>query len=146
MNNLKNKLGQMKMSFGMIFSIILIIIFLAIAFYGIKMFLGMQQDMQIKQFENDLQGHVDKMWKSTKGSQEQEYVLPKKIKQVCFEDEGDENLFYDSNDFIEPAKINHINITKIIGNENSYCIKNTDGKIKLTIKKDYGELLVVITK
>lgn len=140
MNKLKNKKAQMKLSFGMIFSIILIVIFLAIAFYGIKMFLGMQTKMQIKQFENSLQGDVDKMWKSTPGSVVENYILPKKIKAIYFEDKGDENLFFDCDDFIEPVKINHLDI------KNKIYIKNTDGKIKLTIKKERGELLVTISK
>jgi len=140
------KRAQLKISFGMIFSIILIIVFLAIAFYGIKFFLNMQKDMQIKQFESSLQGDVNKMQKSTKGTVNPEYVLPKKIKQVCFKDEEDENLFFESDDFIEPVKIKNINIEKIIEQENPFCIENIDGKINLTIKKDYGELLVMITK
>ena len=142
---IKSTKAQMKMSFGMIFSIILIIIFLGVAFYGIKFFLGMQTQMQIKQFENSLQGDVDKMWKSTKGTQEQEYILPKKITKICFTDNEDENLFYECDNFIEPAKINHINIGEIT-KDGDFCIKNFEGKIKLTIEKSYGENLVMIVQ
>lgn len=136
--------GQMKLSFGMIFSIILIIIFLAFAFYGIKEFLDMQTTIQIGQFVEDLQADVDKMWKGSQGSQEVIYMLPKKIDEVCFTDDEYENLYFVSSDYMEGRQIEHINIEKITEQENPFCIKNIDGKVKMIIKKDYGENLVVI--
>ncbi len=50
----------MKLSFGMIFSIILIIVFLSFAFYAIKIFLNMQTTMQVGKFVEELRNDVDK--------------------------------------------------------------------------------------
>ena len=138
------KQGQLKLSFGMIFSIILIIIFIAFAFYAIKIFLGMQDEIKIGQFTNDLQLDINSMWEGS-GSQEVEYSLPSKIESVCFTDDEYENLIYHSKNFILGKKIDNINITKIT-EEGDFCIDNIKGKVKMIIKKDYGEALVTITR
>ena len=143
-----NKRGQMKLSFGMIFSIILIIIFIVFAFYAISKFIGMQRIAQVGQFVDCLQSDVDKMWKGTQGSQEAEYSLPKKIKEVCFTDDEYENLFFypeGSSEGFNSIEIKHIDIEKITENENPFCIQNTDGKVKMIVKKGFGEELVMIT-
>ena len=64
-----NKRGQMKLSFCMIFSIILILAFLAFTVYAIRKFLGIQTSVQIGKFGDDLQTDVDKMWRGSQGSE-----------------------------------------------------------------------------
>ncbi|GAH39661.1 unnamed protein product, partial [marine sediment metagenome] len=78
------KRGQLKLSFGMIFSIILIIIFIAFAFFAVKKFLNIGTSAQIGKFKNDLQSDIDRIWRGSQGSEEQEYFLPSKVKYVCF--------------------------------------------------------------
>ena len=80
------KKGQMQMSFGMIFSIILIIFFLAFAFFGIRTFLGIQDTAEKAKFLSDIQNDVETVWKSAQSSQAKEYFLPGKISDVCFID------------------------------------------------------------
>ena len=135
----------MKLSFGMIFSIILIVIFIAFAFYGVYKFLDMQKTMQIKKFETDLQADIDKIWASSQGSQGVEYILPTKISAVCFTDDEYENLIFKSSDFISGGKIKHIDIEKITENKDPFCIESINGKLRIILKKDYGENLVMIT-
>ena len=139
------KRGQMKISFGMIFSIILIIIFVSFAFFAVKKFMGIQDAMKIGQFEDRLQSDIDKLWRGSQGSQEVEYFLPSKIESVCFVDDDYENLVFHSESFIEGKKIDNIDIEKIT-EEGDFCIDVIKGKIKMTIKKDYGEALVIISE
>ncbi len=73
------KKGQIKLSFGMMFSIILIIFFIAFAFFAIQKFLGLGNTISIGKFVEDFQLNVDKLWEGVKGSQESEYFLPKKL-------------------------------------------------------------------
>lgn len=142
----KGKKAQIKLSFGMIFSIILIIIFLAFAFYAIKIFLGIQDDVQMKKFINDLKSDVDRVWKSTESSEEKEYNLPSKIDYACFRDDEYENLFFQADKFFEGGQIEHIDISKMTSVEDLYCIENIKGKIKLTLIKEIDEALVTITR
>ncbi len=135
----------MKLSFGMIFSIILIIIFIAFAFYGIKNFLEFQDSVKIAQFVNGLQSDVDKMWQSSGSSNEVEYLLPSKIDAVCFEDDEYENLRFRSKEFVGGGLIKHINITKIT-EDGEFCVDNINGKVKMIIEKNYGDALVMIEK
>ncbi len=144
----KVKKGQMKLSFGMIFSIILIIVFLAFAIYAITKFLGFQDTLKIEGFMNDLQGDIDRIWKGSQASIQVEYSLPKKIDAVCFTDEEHENLFFQSETIIRGKKIEHIDILETTknGGEDPFCIENENGKVKMIIKKDFGESLVTITE
>lgn len=142
----KGKNGQIKLSFGMIFSIILIIVFLAFAFYAIKTFLGMQNTIQTEKFLSDLKSDIDRVWKSTESSEEKEYVLPSKIDAVCFRDDEYGNLFFQSDKFFEGGQIEHIDIQNMTFAEDPYCVENIKGKVTLTLVKEIGEALVTITR
>ena len=157
----------MKLSFGMIFSIILIIIFISFAFYAIQKFLGIQDAVKVGQFADGLKSDIYKMWNANQGSQKIEYFLPKKIEYVCFVDysspkkgvnqefymelkqlyyEYENLIFYPvgSAEAINAIEIKHIDIEKITEKENPFCVENIKGKVKMTIKKDYGESLVMV--
>jgi len=163
---MKNKKAQMQLSFGMIFSIILIIIFLGFAIYGIFKFLEIADAAKLGKFKSDLQTDIDNAWKSQISSEDKTYNLPGKITYVClmdgnkmakgkdgrFYDELSFNFFGDENLFFYPSKeaqalasfeIQHINITKTTEENNPYCIRNSDG-VRLIIEKKYGEKLPYI--
>lgn len=148
---MNKKRGQMQMSFGTIFSIILIILFIAFAVYGISKFLGVSNLAKFEKFKSDFQGDINTMWKSTQGSQDLEYIIPNKIEQVCFTDGEFGNMYFlPQNSAYEEAMLEHINITKTIEDSKSkpkkLCIDTEDGKVLLTIKKAYNENLVTITE
>jgi len=162
------KRGQLKISFGMIFSIIMIIIFLTFGFYAIRMFLGIQEKATVGLFLDDFQGDVNSVWQSIEGSQEEEYNLPKKIEYVCFiysdnPEAGKHRDFFsdlkitllDENNIafypvgssgIESAEIKNLDIGGITQNENPFCIENEGGKIKLTLIKETGDAQVKIER
>lgn len=169
MNGFEKK-GQMKLSFGMIFSIILIIIFLSFSFFAISKFLTLGNTAQIAKFANNLQTDIDKAWKGTQSSQEKEYILPSKIEYVCFADYSNypngengryiefysdlkqfhqevENMFFypiGSSEGLNSKEIKHIDLEKTILKDNPYCVKNNDGKVSIVIEKEYGEALVTL--
>ena len=169
MNRMKKR-GQINLSFGMIFSIILIVVFIAFAFYAIGKFLDIQKSATTGQFIQALETDVNKMWKSSQGSQEIEYSLPTSVDSICFTDFEsavnpqsrkalydefrfvyfeDENIFFypiGSSGGVESTKIDNVDIIGITNNENPYCITAANGKIKLTIKKALDETLVTITR
>ncbi len=164
----RDKKGAMEMSFGMIFSIILIIFFLTFAFFGIKTFLGVQETAKTTKFLSDFNADVEQVWKSAQTSQEKEYFLPSKREKVCFADfsapkqgadigiydelkrayYGKENMiFYPVNfDGVESTQIKYIDIGKITISQNPFCISNVDGKVKLRLTKDFSDALVTITR
>ena len=167
----ERKRGQMNLSFGMIFSIILIIVFISFAFYAIGKFLDIQKSAKTGQFISALESDIDKMWRSSQGSQELEYSLPSSVDYVCFARFGegvegrglrqdlyaslrfvhfdDENLFFypvGSAGAVNSVGMDNIDIISITGQENPYCIANIKGKVKLTVKKGIDENLVTITR
>ncbi len=162
-----NNKGQMSLSFGMIFGIFLIVIFIAFAFYAIQKFLQLKDTTQIAKFADDLQSDIDKIWKGSQGSQEKAYILPVGIDLVCFIDYnsgtgsgevydeleqfflGNENLFFypsGSGEGLDSKETKHINVEKITETENPFCIENERGRVTLILKKDFGEALVRIEK
>jgi uncharacterized protein (UPF0333 family) len=143
----KNRRGQMNLSFGMIFSIILIIVFLAFGFYAIKKFIEMQETIQIQQFMKDVQDDIDKIWRSNgENTQEVDYVLPKKITFACFQNDEFENLKFVSKQIIHGKMIEHLDIVGTINNARELCIENIKGKVAFKLAKDDGEVLVRIEK
>ncbi|MBU2616471.1 MAG: hypothetical protein KKB79_00625 [Nanoarchaeota archaeon] len=163
------KRGQVSLSFGMIFSIILIVIFFAFAFYAIKTFFGINNSAQVGQFISDFQSDVDKIWRSSGGSQVNEYSLPSGVTKVCFVDfnpdigkkginmnlyvelsriyQGSDNIvFYPMGSTeIGSTKIDNLNLADITLEENPFCINNAEG-IKLNLIKEASEALVRVER
>jgi uncharacterized protein (UPF0333 family) len=133
------KRGQLKLSFGMIFSIILIIIFLGFAFYSIIKIVDFQKKTQVGLFIENFQTDIDNMWQSSKGSQQKDYSLPSNIIEVCFE-EGNIITFnpLSASQNFNGHEIKHVTIA---GN---FCVENLNGKINIKISKDFDEELVNI--
>ena len=168
MKELNKKTGQMELSFGMIFSIILIVVFLVFAFYAIKTFLVFQDNAKAGRFYDQIQGDIDRVWKSSQSSEQQEYVVPSSADFVCFTDfssdaKGGDNAFYSDLERtnynsenlafypvkftgFESKEINHMNIGKTTDENNPLCIKTSNGKVVLMLKKDFGEALVTVSK
>jgi hypothetical protein len=165
------KRGQIELSFGMIFSIILIIVFLVFAFYAIKTFLGFSDKAKAGKFFTDVQSDIDRIWRNSAFSSEQrEYIVQSNADFVCIIDfssdaRGENSLFYtelrrtnygSENLAFYPVKLlgtgfeseelKHIDISKITSEENPLCIKTRSGKVTFILKKDFGEALVIINK
>ena len=158
------KEGQFNISFGMIFSIIVIIAILGVAFYVITNFISLSECTNIGLFYNDLKNHIDKAWRAT--IHEEVFVgkLPSDIELVCFgnsttspdrkyrdeynklvgESRGREsNLFLyppqnacDSN--LYSLKLEHITV------DSFFCISVKNGKVEIKTKKDRFDALVKI--
>src|SRR3989344_4039358 len=82
-----SKRGQFEMSFGMIFSIILIVAFIIVAFVVINSFFGVQCSAEEGIFIKDLQNEVDRVWRGA--GAETNYngkISGCKIERVCFWD------------------------------------------------------------
>ena len=132
------KRGQLKLSFGMIFSIILIIVFLAFAFYAIKMIIGFTDTAKVGTFVNKFQSDINKKWtESGGGSQIYEYSVPKEVEEICI----DEDSFISFKPFgtggeFEDREIEHLDM------EDIFCVEVVDGKVNIRIKKDVDEALV----
>ena len=167
---MRNKRGQevFGMSFGVIFSIFLIIFFIVIAFIAIKAFLSTQQCAKIEIFKKDLQYDIDKAWNSQDYSSEFKRNLPSSLQYVCFANVsgsitatgvekgiGEEIQIYgeENNMFYYPLekscdtpdnKIKHLNTGEITKIKNPYCIRINKGIISFRIEKGFNDVLVKI--
>ena len=160
-----NKRGQqvMGMPFSMMFAIFLIVIFIIVAFMGIRFFLDFGRSADVGLFYEELQKAVDDAWAGQTSSDSFDINLPDAIQRVCFANLSEEitaNLeeydyieiyeFRIGNTFLVPPgdaegmqykQIEHIDIARIIEDENPYCVDAGD---RLMIKKDFYDKLVWI--
>ncbi len=145
-----NNLGQMKISFSMIFSVILIIAFIAFAIYSIAKFLSVTRFATIEDFKDKFQNDVNKIWKSQSYNDIEKYNLPKDINQVCFKDDEYENIYFIPN-LYDGEFIKNIDMEKTLSDSNenpkSLCINSINGKVKIRMKKEiYDKNGVTILK
>jgi len=78
------KKGQLELSFGMIFSILIIIATLAIAFYVIFKFMQTQECINVGLFFDGLNGKIEEAYKATIVSDSYTSNIPSGITAVCF--------------------------------------------------------------
>ena len=128
--------GQFDLSFGMIFSIILIIVFLGFAFFAIQKFLLLQDDIKTAKFYESLKIDIESVWTSTEASKEVEYIVPGNVKQVCFRNDQEENVYFYTDKPRVGKYVEHLDL------QETRCIPASGGKVKFTLEKEYGETLV----
>lgn len=161
--------GPIGMSFSMIMSVILIVLFILIAFMAIRYFLRLYNCTQIGTFADDLQAKVTETWNSQKIDFQLSKPLSSGIEYVCFanlqdnlrgesKEILDEIEFFQggskSNMFFYPKEkacdmpsimIKHLDIGKITKSKNPYCIAVENGIIRIKIQKDFLEELVTVS-
>ena len=169
-----NKRGQQVfgMSFGVIFSIILIVFILVVAGIAINHFLNLKKCTQLGLFIEDFSnegGDIYTAWNSQKFTDEFDYALPSSLDYVCFANLSNtvkggsvENKVYSDisiyklssgNMFFYPKEkacnmpyvnVKHIDINKITESKNPYCIPIKNSKITIQIEKGFNEGLVTL--
>jgi hypothetical protein len=162
----RGKKGIMQLPFSMIFSIILIIAFVSVAFYVMGIFLGWWSCANTGLFAKDLQDDINLAFNQDETSETFVGKLPGKLDYVCFvnseeEGRGDFSEYYDeferygvldSNMFFVPIKktckaqkffeIKHVDIKKITEKNNPMCFKNIGGRVEIKIEKGFYDSLV----
>ena len=153
------KRGQLQLSFGMIFSIIIIIAVIAVAFYVITKFMGTSKCTEIALFYDDVKSHTEKAWRSTIHKDTFTSSLPQGIEEVCFGDPSQsrrdeirkEFINEDGNIFLYPARkacdaalssitLEHVTIP------NFFCVKVENSRITIKTSKTQFESLVTISE
>jgi len=164
---MKEKRGQMDISFGMIFSIILIIAVLAIAFYVIRYFTSLSSCASVGLFYTALTKEVDQSWAATTSKSLFSGNVPGSVEYVCFGNLTQQYVQTDrtfrqeildhykftthDNVFIYPPGTG--SCTPDLGNtfvqhakvDNFFCAKVVSGKVKVTITKNSFDALSTIS-
>jgi type II secretory pathway pseudopilin PulG len=159
------KRGQMQISFGVIFSIIIIIFTIAIAFYVISYFLKLQRCTNLELFYKDLETKVDKAWYGTESRETYKAAIPSGVDYICFGNlsQPPESSYTNQYDILKtyrnfPANVFVYPIQGSCGNTPSFyklknaesdkffCAPVSNGKISIVIQKNIGDALVHITK
>ena len=164
----KNKRAESSvgMSFGVIFSIILMIVFIVFAFIAINYFLNMSKVTTTNLFYENLQNEINRVYASPSSEKEFSFELPPKVEMICFFDfkkpatievekykEVEMYDFTGENLFLFPQRampslnkkiIENINVSQTTIDENPFCIRNPS-TIKL-IKELIGSKTVIIKR
>jgi len=160
------KRGQVQLSFGMIFSIIVIIATVAVAFYAISYFLNLSRCTQTGNFYGSLQNEIDKAWAGEITQKIFTEKLPSGIKNVCFgnisqnydaglyakiHDELESVAVAKNNIYLYPVwnacdgefaskKLEHVKIDEF------FCVSVKNNKASVKLTKGSGEALVTLSK
>lgn len=156
------KRGQLDLSFGFIFSIIVIAVTIAVAFYAISHFLSLNKCTQTANFYKDLQDRVDKAWQSDISQGAFNATIPGSVTFVCFgnlnqttteKDKRDylSKIYFkpDKNLFLYPKagceelkyyKISHVKI------DSFFCVPVIGSKALIKYTKNSNDSLVSIIK
>jgi hypothetical protein len=160
-----NKRGQIQISFGMIFSIIVIIATVAIGFYVITYFLNLSSCTKVGLFWNSLNDEVDKAWNSDKTQTIFNGNVPSGVQYVCFGNLSlapennitTRNIFSElkvyegsgKNSFMYPPKkacdIAFYNL-KHARFDNFFCVQAKSGVVNIKISKTSTDALVMLSK
>jgi hypothetical protein len=172
----KRSQGIMGMPFSTLFSVILIICFVAVAFYVIKTFLHWTDCAKIGTFGSNIQERIETSWKTNDYESSQfKGNLPSSIEYICFinttkpvssglstniktigddlkerYDKNSANMFFyplEKSCNMPYQKINYIDLNKITLNENPYCVPVKKGVFTINILKDvYSDTNLVVLK
>ncbi len=166
--NRKDKRAQstMEMPFGIIFAIILIVVFIVVAFVAMNHFLSIGSCSSVGLFYDELQKKVDDAWEGQEMNFDFKVNVPSGITKICFANlskantglQGDYEQIknyevYEANTFLIPPEktcnipyklIKHIDLANITKTKNPYCIDLTQ-KETLKITKGFYDKFVMIT-
>ena len=162
------KRGQFQLSFEVLFSMILIAVFIFVAFYVIYQFLDINKKIETGIFIDDLDNKIERLWKTSGGKEKTLSVKLNEegITHVCFFNftSGKEGIWNEqykdisrksraSNNFyfyprrfaqVDSAKINRIDMSSF--EENPYCVPNNEGSFSFKLEKDITDNLVKISR
>ncbi len=159
-----NKKADMNLSFGVIFSTILIAVFIFAAIYAINFFMNYSRCTQVGGFYDKFQKEIDNAFSAQSVENKKFQIsLPAQVKRICFanlsatitnpgEDYEEIKDYYldEANIFLIPEEsacslpfknIKRLNIAEITKVKNPYCVYSDD-ELVLT-KKIYDKTVLV---
>src|SRR3989344_971308 len=163
------KRGSMEISFGMIFSVIIIIAIIGVAVYAITTFLHVGKTAELSLFYKNFEDSIEDIWSSASSSRVFSFSLPKTIESVCFgslttsssaqyNQELKDLKMYSSgfeqqntNTFLYPAtnagefafkKVDKIDLSKLAARFD--CFEVNSGKVKIRLSKEELDSLVKV--
>jgi len=160
--------AQIQLSYGMIFSVFLIVIFMVVAFIAIRTFLDIEQHVNTKIFVRNLQTEINDVHRSSANQYPSRESLGTKITHVCFFDrtievecvgefrqmceefkgsggDNEANLYFYPKKYADESsiKINKVDMQDF--DSNPYCFENRGGFVEMELSKNRGEDLVRIS-
>ncbi len=159
------KKGQIQLSFGMIFSVIIIAIILFVAGYVIMNFIKTRDCIQLGTFNKNLADEIERAYRSQGQSLSFQGSLPAKITFLCFGNLNQPALVSDAlrQQYFKEHSMDNKNLffyptlESCGSNINSYllehaqsaeffCVPTKSGKVELKISKEPLEALVKLSK
>jgi hypothetical protein len=157
------------MSFSMIFAIILMVFFVAVAVMVIASIIKTQNCVKVSMFVDDFKTKINDAWYLQKKIYDYNGILPSNIDMVCFvnisepfigpnKDVAKEYVYFKSDEpnmifypkgkacSIPYHKILHLDISELIKKENPYCFDVNDGRVIIKIDKSYTQIFVRISR
>lgn len=158
------KRGQIDISFGMIFSIIIIIATVAVGFYVITYFLNLSSCTKVGLFWNSLNEEIDKAWNGDMTQTTFKVNIPSGISYACFGNfsqmpltDADKKMFTELKLYASPGRNAYLYPTgkacdlafytlKHARTDNFFCVPVKSGEIAVRLSKTSFDALVKLSK
>ncbi len=144
--------GQIQISFGMIFSIIIIIVTIAVAVYVIQKFVAHEGSISCKLFERELQNAIDKAWAEDLTSKIFNGKVPESLEKVCFGNSSqqfsgeDEKAFEEFKLYSTDSNMLFYPINKGCKDSFTYTLEHAETEKFFCAHVKNGEINVKLTK
>jgi polysaccharide lyase-like protein len=143
----KNK-AQMKISFNLIFAIILIVIFIAFGIFAMKKFVITQERVGAADFISNIEEEISNTLRQQNTAQQETFTVPNGVEEVCFKyqqpNSGNPTMYSVPEGIIE-AWIEGVNWVETNPEGEALCIPvNDQGKISVSFSIDYEDGSVTI--
>ena len=135
---INNKKAQLKISFNLIFAIVLIVVFIMVGVFGAKKFIQVNRDLEAADFQYAVQEEINELLGEPGSSQQESFPVPKGVEEICFENQptgSNEYNFYS----IPEGIIQHVL-------DGVYWAGTNPGGDKLCIPVENGEVSLLFQR
>ncbi len=126
--------GQMKISFGMIFAIILMVVFILVGVFGAKKFIQVNDDLEAANFQYAVQEEINELLGEPGSSQQEIFPVPDDVEEICFQNQptgSKEYNFYSVPEGIIQEVLDSVNWGFTTPSGERLCIPVENGEVSL---------------
>ncbi len=136
----------MKISFNLIFAIILIVVFIMVGVFGVKKFIQVNNDLEAANFQSAVQEEINELLGEPGGSQQESFEVPKSVEEICFENQptgSNESNFYSVPEGIIQDVLDGVDWSNTNPGGDKLCIPVENGEVSFLFQRTKEGLISI---
>lgn len=138
----KNKKGRA----GTFFIVVIILVIILLGVWGVKKWLNNRDSVLLETFPEKVQEDINEKVNKSHSWEKPTYKLPENFTEVCFLNKEKDNLVLKSDSQIILHDIENVDLAKITGENDEFCLDVVEGKVKMILRKKEDNPKVIIEK